>query len=286
MTESKVPPTKLATPTKDLPEPVTDELVTDPTNPCGDGAVPRPASRYLHPVAIDSFSCDAYLFDIDGTLLNSRDGVHYHAFHHAVRDVYGIDSSIDGVPVHGNTDVGILRAVVRRAGLSDAQFEAALPQALQHMCDEVSQNQDGLRPELCPSVPDLLEILRASGKLIGVVSGNLDTIGWLKLRAAGIADYFSFGSFSGYSVNGAFATAERRTEIFQNGMRQVRTRLSETASTCFVGDTPSDISAAHELGMPVIAIATGIYALDELRQHKPDTCVSCCADLLSKFSGR
>ena len=68
-------------------------------------------------------SADAYLFDIDGTLLNSRDGVHYHAFHAAVREVYGIDSSIDGVPVHGNTDLGILRAVARRAGLSDTEFE-------------------------------------------------------------------------------------------------------------------------------------------------------------------
>ena len=30
-------------------------------------------------------AADAYLFDIDGTLLNSRDGVHYNAFHNAVR---------------------------------------------------------------------------------------------------------------------------------------------------------------------------------------------------------
>ena len=64
---------------------------------------------------------DAYLFDIDGTLLNSRDGVHYHAFLSALRTAYGCELKIDGVPVHGNTDIGILRAVTRQAGIDDAK---------------------------------------------------------------------------------------------------------------------------------------------------------------------
>lgn len=244
--------------------------------------------------AADCFSCDAYLFDIDGTLLNSRDGVHYHAFHHAVRDIYALDSSIDGVPVHGNTDIGILRAVVRRAGLTDAQFAALLPQALHHMCDEVRQNQHDLRPELCPSVRDLLEALRRSGKLMGIVSGNVETIGWLKLRAAGIADYFSFGSFSAHlklrsrqpdetPSAGAWLRAELRSDIFRNGIREARAHLGLTASVCVVGDTPSDIAAAHEVHAPVIAVATGIFTADQLREHHPDTCASCCTDLLARF---
>jgi len=65
-------------------------------------------------------SADAFLFDIDGTLLNSGDAVHYFAFRNAIRDVLGIEASIEGVPVHGNTDVGILRAGIaacRPAGL-------------------------------------------------------------------------------------------------------------------------------------------------------------------------
>src|SRR5258707_2979384 len=66
---------------------------------------------------------DAYLFDIDGTLLNSRDGVHYNSFHAALRAAFGITAQIDGVPVHGNTDVGILRAVAHRHGIGAAEFE-------------------------------------------------------------------------------------------------------------------------------------------------------------------
>ena len=34
---------------------------------------------------------DAYLFDIDGTLLNTEDLVHYNARNFAMRDVYRVD---------------------------------------------------------------------------------------------------------------------------------------------------------------------------------------------------
>src|SRR5204863_6435918 len=34
---------------------------------------------------------DAYLFDIDGTLFNSRDGVHYQAFCRTLVEAYGVE---------------------------------------------------------------------------------------------------------------------------------------------------------------------------------------------------
>lgn len=220
-------------------------------------------------------NCDAYLFDIDGTLLNARDAVHYFAFHSAVNQVYGVDLHIDGVPVHGNTDIGILRAVAKRAGLTDAQFEAGLPQAREHMCAEVRRNAASLKPELCPSIMDLLSALRDAGKLMGIVTGNFEAIGWLKLRAAGIASYFDLGSFSDY--------AEFRADIFRNGVAEVHRRLGQQATVCFLGDTPSDVQAARELGLPVIAVATGIYDQQALSPHSPDVCVTCCTELLAHF---
>ena len=215
---------------------------------------------------------DAYLFDIDGTLLNSRDGVHYNAFHAAVREIYGIDSKIDGMPVHGNTDLGILRAVARRAGLSDAEFESQLPAAIDCMCATARRNAGGMAPELCPSIPDLLDKLRRQGKLLGVVSGNLEPIGWLKLQAAGIKQFFAFGSFSNQR--------ELRRDIFCHGLEQARQRLGAAARVCFVGDTPSDIAAAREVGSPILAVATGIFPVAELLAHKPDACVGCCGELV------
>jgi phosphoglycolate phosphatase-like HAD superfamily hydrolase len=221
-------------------------------------------------------SADAFLFDIDGTLLNSRDAVHYFAFRTAIRDVLGIEASIEGVPVHGNTDVGILRAVLQRAGLRDRAIEKHMPQIVARMCAEVQQNRERLNPELCPSILELINYLQDRGKLLGAASGNLEAVGWLKLEKAGLRPMFAFASFS--------FPRELRAEIFQHGIDLARKCLGEQASVTVVGDTPSDIEAARTVGMPVIALATGIYNFGQLKAYDPDACFACGTDLLA-FTG-
>jgi phosphoglycolate phosphatase len=224
----------------------------------------------------DFFSADAYLFDIDGTLLNTRDAIHYLAFRNALKEIYGFDATIDGVPVHGNTDIGILRAVCRLQGISDVDFERQLPRINQMMSDEVLSRQGEIRADLCPSILDLLQRLHDSGKLIGVVTGNFEAIGWTKLSATGLRKFFHFGSFSDLT--------ERRADIFRNGLAEVRRRMGAQATSCVIGDTPSDIEAAKEVGVPIIAVATGIYPQEKLQSLNPDVCFSCCSELLATNS--
>jgi phosphoglycolate phosphatase len=221
-------------------------------------------------------SADAYLFDIDGTLLNSRDAVHYFAFRNAIRDVLGIEASIEGVPVHGNTDVGILRAVLQRAGLENSAIDIHMPQIVVRMCAEVQKNREQLNPELCPSILELIEYLQRRGKVLGAASGNLETVGWLKLEKAGLRPMFTFASFS--------FPRESRAEIFQHGIDLARQHLGTSASVAVVGDTPADIEAARAVGTPVIALATGIYSFTQLLAHGPDACFACGTDLLA-FNG-
>jgi phosphoglycolate phosphatase-like HAD superfamily hydrolase len=217
-------------------------------------------------------AADAYLFDIDGTLLNSRDGVHYHAFHNAVRQFFGVASRIDGVPLHGNTDLGIIRAVLRRECVPNAEIDAKLPLMTAAMCEEVELNASAMQPELCPSVKELIQRLHSAGKLLAVASGNLEKIAWKKLEASGLRPFFAFGSFSDHR--------EVRADIIRWGVEEARRRLSDAAVVYVVGDTPADIQAAHEVGVPVIAVATGIFSLEELQSYQPDLCVSCCTELL------
>jgi len=218
-------------------------------------------------------SADAYLFDIDGTLLNSRDGIHYTAFHNAVRRFFGVSSQIDRVPLHGNTDLGIIRAVLRREGVSDAEIDDKLPLMTAAMCEEVERNAIGMQPELCPSVAELVQRLDAAGKLLAVATGNLENIAWKKLEASGLRPYFAFGSFSD--------RREQRADIIRWGVAEARRRLSPAAVVYVVGDTPSDIQAARAAGVPIIAVATGIFSLEELQSHGPDLCVRCCTELLT-----
>jgi phosphoglycolate phosphatase len=233
--------------------------------------LPQEQRVFVHP-GFDWQSASAYLFDIDGTLLNSRDAVHYFAFRNAMREVLNIEASIEGVPVHGNTDIGILRAVLRREGLDDAAIDDSLPEIIDRMCAEVQRNHEQLDPELCPSILELVTRLHKSGKLLGVVSGNLETIGWLKLEKAGLKPMFSFASFS--------YPRELRVDIFRHGLKQARDIAGEESSIFFVGDTPSDIEAARATGTPVIALASGTYGFSELMSCGPDACLACATDLL------
>jgi phosphoglycolate phosphatase len=215
---------------------------------------------------------DAYLFDIDGTLLNSRDAVHYDAFLSALRHLSGRALNLEGITVHGSTDPMILLDALVLAGLNEAEVRAVLPTAMQRMCAEVEARVTELRPELCPSIPELLAELHGARKLLGVTSGNLEPIGWAKLKAAGIAHYFSFGSFSDRN--------EGRCDIFRWGAERAR-EVRKGARVCFVGDTPADIAAAKSCGFPVIAVATGIYSLEELLRAEPELCIGACEALLA-----
>src|SRR5215831_20950574 len=85
-------------------------------------------------------TADAYVFDIDGTLLVTKDLVHWNALRQAMLEAYGVDTTIEGVPYHGMTDLSILRVAVAREGIQHDAFEAMLPKALQVVCREVDAN--------------------------------------------------------------------------------------------------------------------------------------------------
>lgn len=217
-------------------------------------------------------SADAYLFDIDGTLLVSHDHVHYNALNRAMKEAYGVDTTIAGIAYHGKTDLGILRAALERVGVSAAAFEANLPQALEAVRRDVATNADAIKPQVCAGISEILAELKAAGKLLGLASGNLEDVGWRKVKAAGLGDYFSFGSFSDQF--------EFRADVFREGVAKARRRLGKNAEVCFVGDTPEDVKAARAANARVIAVCTGIFKADELTALHPDLCVNCCSELL------
>jgi phosphoglycolate phosphatase len=215
-------------------------------------------------------AADAYIFDIDGTLLVTKDLVHWNALHQAMVEAYGVDATIEGIPYHGKTDLSILRAAVGRAGVSDSDFERKLPVALDVVCREVEANHLQLAPQVCLGIVQMLESLKATGKLIGVASGNLDTVGWHKIDAAGLKHFFSFGFFSDHH--------ESRAEIFRNALKHVNAQLGVAARVCFIGDTPSDVEAAKQVGAQILAVASGTFSVEELTACSPDLCVLHCGE--------
>jgi phosphoglycolate phosphatase-like HAD superfamily hydrolase len=177
--------------------------------------------------------------------------------------------SIDGVPVHGSTDTGILRDAFLRAGIPAEVWQPREKEILARMCAEVQQHRALMSVTVMPGVLPVLQHLKNGGKRLGVASGNLEQIGWTKIEVAGLREWFTFGGFSDcYPV---------RADMIANALVAGK---CEGLTTCVIGDTPSDISAARANGLPVIAVATGHYSFEELLTHQPEVCTPTLEALL------
>jgi len=224
---------------------------------------------------------DAYLFDIDGTLLRSWDRVHYDSFAASVRRITGFEVTLAGIPTAGSTDTAILRAACGQAGVPNEELEKHIDAILEAMCAGVAERRQEMRVALMPGVEETLRYRAGRGKMLGVATGNLEVIGWIKIEQAGLREWFRFGGFSDrFPV---------RSELVAQAARKAR-ELAGTgglpgARVCVVGDTPRDIEAARANSLPVISVATGHYSFEQLLELRPEVCVTSLADLLA-LTGR
>ncbi|MGA8108903.1 MAG: HAD family hydrolase [Acidobacteriaceae bacterium] len=227
----------------------------------------------------------AYLFDIDGTLVRHRDRIHFDAFYESVRGVMGRDLDLDGVILAGNTDPGILRDAFRLANVEESVWRPHREEVLRAMCATVAARRAQLLPTVMPGVEASLAHLQRKGALLGVATGNLEEIGWIKIENAGLRSWFAFGGFCD--------RFEVRADMIAHAAAQARAILaaesaassSAPPSICVIGDTPFDIDAARTNGLPTIAVATGRYSFDELMEHDPAACATTLAALLDATAG-
>jgi len=220
----------------------------------------------------------AYLFDIDGTLLRSRDRIHFESFYSSVRSVMGHDLVLDGVTVSGNTDPGILRDAFRLARLDEAHWQPHLEDVLENMRRDVAARRSEMKLVKTPGVDETLAYLQSKGAALGVATGNLESIGWLKIEVLGLRHWFTFGGFSdNYDV---------RSDMIAHAIREAHRHAGPEATVCVVGDTPFDISAARANGLPTIAVATGNFTFEQLMEHEPEVCATSLEALLQSMDSR
>jgi phosphoglycolate phosphatase len=216
---------------------------------------------------------DAYLFDIDGTLLRSRDRVHVDSFTSSVHRVTGFEVTLAGILLHGSTDTAILREACKQAGVPPEVLETRTESILEAMRNTVAEHRHEMDLVRMPGVEQTLAHLARRGALLGVATGNLEMIGWIKVEQAGLREWFRFGGFSDH-----FPV---RSELIAQAALKARELAGRGASICVVGDTPRDIEAARANFLSVIAVATGRYTFDELLKYQPEVCASSLADLLA-----
>jgi phosphoglycolate phosphatase-like HAD superfamily hydrolase len=204
------------------------------------------------------------LFDIDGTLLVTG-GAGAVAWQRAFRELHGIDADIAEHTHAGMTDPEIaeivFREVIGRDG-SDAERAEAIGAYLSQLADAVAES-DGYR--VMPGIEELLPQLVEQGVLLGIVTGNIESAAQIKLARADLNRFFAFGGYGSDSRD--------RTELTRKALERSATVSGsplDPATTIAVGDTPRDVVAGHGAGIRVVAVATGSYAVEELREAAAD----------------
>ena len=199
------------------------------------------------------------LFDIDGTLLDMR-GVGKNSFVSALRTTFGIEDDLSRISFAGSTDLDVLRQVMehhqRRFTPADfEQFHQQLPIALEAAVR-------GAELTLFPGVRALLEALSAMPDVIlGLVTGNVECCAWIKLRQFNLHNHFVLGAFGNEHAD--------RNEIARLAMKRIESQLKPGQSIkarFLIGDTPNDIAAAHAIEAVSIAVATGKFTVDALKE--------------------
>ena len=204
------------------------------------------------------------LFDIDGTLIRRAGPHHRQALVEAVRQVAGLESTTDNIPVQGMLDPDILGIMMKNAGAAAAQIRRSMPELIRIAQSVYVQTCPDLRRKVCPGVRRLLAALNRREIPAGLVTGNLTQIAWKKMDQTGLRRYFRFGAFS--------ETANDRTGLVRLAIRHARREnwIDGSAVISLIGDHPNDIRAAQANGIRAVAVATGLEPSETLRAYQPD----------------
>ena len=203
--------------------------------------------------------------DIDGTLVAGATRAHSEALHAALTEVHGIDSRRAkwNLSPAGRTDGEIARAILLGAGVDAAQIDERADQVRERCCEIYARMpMTDLSDTVLPGVVDVMSWLTTRDDvLLGLVTGNFEPIARLKLRRAGIGQYFppQQGAFGSDSEDRAALPGIARRRAGRRGVPYPR------AETIVVGDTPRDIACARADGVRCIAVATGPFGAEELQ---------------------
>jgi len=204
------------------------------------------------------------LFDIDGTLVRWATDAHRAALEHALLRVHGVKLSVRDAPLSlaGRTDGQIARAALLRAGVSAERIDDRADAVREACCREYARVcPEDLSGAVVPGVAALLEWLAARPECrLGLLTGNYEAVARLKLARAGIGRFFEGGAFGSDSEDRAALPAIARRRFGRRGAPYARHR------TVVIGDTPRDIACARADGVRCVAVTTGPYGVDELRE--------------------
>jgi phosphoglycolate phosphatase len=219
---------------------------------------------------------DIVFFDIDGTLIDSRDSGRA-SFIRALELVFGWTDGIDYIKFTGATDLDVLDRIFTRYGKRLSEDDTGLFFA--EMPRQLEMSFAANPPRVLPGVREVLEKLSACPEyIVGLVTGNIEPCARIKLAAAGIDHPFALGAFGHEHAERdeiARLALQRAEELLQPGDSVRRIVL--------IGDSPADVRAAKAIGAEALAVCTGHPCAEELAAAGADFVLEDLRDAASFF---
>lgn len=205
------------------------------------------------------------LFDIDGTLLLKASAEHKAALEEAICTVHHIAIPAGRVETAGRTDAAIVRSILTLAGVDAKRVDDRMGELRAVSCEAYARRcPEDLRATVSPGMHEVLDALDDAGHVLSLVTGNFEAIARLKLRRAGIGDWFAAGQ------GGFGSDHEDRAALPAVARRRAGRRCSPAEGPCprgetiVIGDTPLDVACAHADGVRCVAITTGPFGAADL----------------------
>jgi len=211
-----------------------------------------------------------YLFDIDGTLLNSG-GAGKAAMESALAAEFGLGHVQQGIPYSGRTDRAIGQDLLHFHDIEPTPANwGRLQKAYLGNLPGCLKRHDG---KVLPGITALLERLAAHEQVaVGLLTGNIRAGARAKLGHFDLFHHFEFGGFGDdhFERNDVAREALAAAQAYCDGVTCERIWV--------IGDTPLDIRCARAIGARVAAVATGVHSLAELEAEEPDLLLADLSD--------
>jgi len=205
------------------------------------------------------------LFDIDGTLVDCG-GQARLAFADALQHVMGTTGGLDHYDFSGKLDPRIVTDLLTGMGLTRDEAMRRLPEVRSAYLERLERELHVEKMRLLPGVGELLASLGARDDIaLGLLTGNWEPGGRIKIGRYDLNRYFPFGSFGDDGMD--------RNELPPVALARAKEQYGHefaARETVIVGDSLLDIACAHAHGIRCLAVATGKTGVAQLAAAEPE----------------
>lgn len=214
------------------------------------------------------------LFDIDGTLINTQEGVMHQIVQQAIVNA-GNEIRKEKQAFSGRTDTDIFSSLTLTPNYDVNKTKAVY---FAHLEMELQKQHITVISE----VEQCLDSLKNTTHSLGILTGNYKESATIKLTKAGLHHYFNW-EIGAYGCDHANRN-HLPNEAYKRTLAFLKATDIAASNFWIIGDTPNDIACAKYFGAKSVAVSTGYFSAEQLQAHNPDFLVENLA-LLTQIIG-